>query len=228
MSLGVGHLAIKQQQINNKESDHRFRKRQTRRKFAAPSASERTAPVETATGAKDSSLDDGWMITDAQPKRPRGAAVPIEVLRINLLQLQSIDHMTQTFQARLFFQLRIPRGTLDVDLVRDLDDPSPSFPTDTLRPSASWFLQQIDFPTSLEFQILTPKVVRMQEHLDLVFKVVGTFFEEMELDCFPVDVQRLSLSLAFNCANEGVVPLAFRGSGSGSSSSPRACLSRSA
>ena len=123
---------------------------------------------------------------------PRGSAVPMELLRANVLQLQSVDHMTQTFMARLFIQLRIPGGANDVDLIRDLDyvHEEPPFPKDTLRPGASWFLRQLDFPTALDYTILERKVVKLQEHLDLVIKVTGTFFEHMELEDFPVRNRR--------------------------------------
>ena len=39
--------------------------------------------------------------------------------------------------------------------------------------------------------------------------MTGTFFEHMELDDFPLDVQRLSVVIAFNCAKEGIVPVRF-------------------
>jgi len=125
--------------------------------------------------------------------------------------------MAQTFMTRLFIQLRIPHGGMDSDLVRDLDQPDPQFPADTLRPGAMWFLKQLDFPTSLDYSILTEKVVKLKTHLDLVLKVSGTFFEQMELADFPFDVQRLTVTLAINTATEGIVPVAFSGMGSGRS-----------
>ena len=101
---------------------------------------------------------------------------------------------------RFFVQMRIPNGARDVDLLRDLDAAAPEFATDTLRPSAAWFLHQIDFPTSLNFLIMSRKVVRMQDHLDMVLKVQGTFFEQLELNDYPLDVQALTLCLSFQVA----------------------------
>ena len=81
-----------------------------------------------------------WIRKAPSGKGPRGNPVPIKLLRVNLLQLQMIDQMRQTFQARYFIQLRIENGALDRDLVRDLETHDilgnkidPAFPSDTLR-----------------------------------------------------------------------------------------------
>ena len=42
--------------------------------------------------------------------KPRDEAIVCEVLRINLLQLQGVDHLTQTFSARYFVHLCIRNG----------------------------------------------------------------------------------------------------------------------
>ena len=73
----------------------------------------------------------------------------------------------------------------------------------------SWFLRQLDFPTALDYTILERKVVKLQEHLDLVIKVTGTFFEHMELEDFPVDIQALTIQVSCNTAIEGIVPATF-------------------
>eukprot|EP00928_Gymnodinium_smaydae_P088582 TRINITY_DN72651_c0_g1_i1.p1 TRINITY_DN72651_c0_g1~~TRINITY_DN72651_c0_g1_i1.p1 ORF type:complete len:512 (-),score=55.08 TRINITY_DN72651_c0_g1_i1:124-1659(-) len=142
-------------------------------------------------------------------KSPRGEPVQLHVLRINLLQLQSIDQIHQTVSARLFIQLSIPQGGLDEDLCRDLYDEEPKFPADTLRPGAAWFMHQIDFPTAVDYQIISRKVVKMYEDLHMIIKLQGTFFERMELGDFPFDIQQLKMTMSFNCAAEGVVPVAF-------------------
>jgi hypothetical protein len=171
-----------------------------------------SAPIKQASAlleAESSELPE-WIRCKPVGKGPRGYPIPVEVLRINLLQLQSIDQMAQTFMARLFIQLRIPNGALDSDLVRDLENSvDPPFPGDTLRPGAQWFLKQLDFPTSLDYTLLTEKVVKMKDHLDMVLKVSGSFFEQFDLHQFPFDLQRLSLTIAFNCADEGIVPICF-------------------
>ena len=143
-------------------------------------------------------------------KQPRSGAVKLDVLRINVLQVLHIDHIGQRFSARLFFQLRIPNGAEDEDMLRDLDDEAPIFPKDTLRPGARWLSQQVDFPTAHEFRILENKVVVMEPHIDIVLKVSGTFPECMELERFPVDTQELTIFLSISVANEGICPVEFR------------------
>jgi hypothetical protein len=65
--------------------------------------------------------------------------VQFDVLRINLLQLASIDQISQTFVARYYFHLRIKDGAQDPDLLKDITEKEPEFPRDgTLRPGAAW------------------------------------------------------------------------------------------
>ena len=106
--------------------------------------------------------------------------------------------------------MRIQNGARDPHLVKDIDEKEPTFPKDTLRPGAGWFLRQIDFPTALEYEIFRQKVVRIDEHLDLVLQVQGTFHSEMALQHFPVDVQNLAFIFTVTCAAEGIVPVKFK------------------
>ena len=68
----------------------------------------------------------------AQPpavvKKPRNGPVVLTVLRVNTLQLLSIDHLAQTFTARYFVPLRIKGGAHDPDLLLDINDEKPPFP----------------------------------------------------------------------------------------------------
>ena len=107
--------------------------------------------------------------------------VRLDILRINLLQLQAVDHVGQTFTARFIFQFKIKDGAEDMDLIRDINDEHPQFPEDTNRPGAAWYLEQIDFPTALEYKVISRKVVAIGSDLHMVLKVSGTFFESMEL-----------------------------------------------
>ena len=137
-------------------------------------------------------------------------AVQLDVLRINAIQLSRIDQLSQTFTARYFVHMRIQNGALDPHLVKDIDEKEPTFPKDTLRPGAGWFLRQIEFPTALEYQLSRLKVVRIDEHLDLVLQVNGTFHSEMTLQHFPMDVQNLAFIFVVTCAAEGIVPVKFK------------------
>ena len=55
-------------------------------------------------------------------KKPRGAAVLIDLMRVQFQQLQNIDQLRQTFTARLYFHFRIKGGALDEDLMRGAFD----------------------------------------------------------------------------------------------------------
>ena len=138
----------------------------------------------------------------------REAVVTLEVLRINMLQLQAVDHVGQTFTARYILQFVIRGGVENDDLMRDISEKDPSFPADG-RPGASWYLEQLDFPTALSFSILSRKLVPIGSDLHLVVKVSGVFFETMELQDFPIDRQRLTMVLCVNCSREGIVPVRF-------------------
>ena len=74
----------------------------------------------------DDNLPD-WIQKKPEGKGPRGYPIPIHVLRINILQLQTIDQVAQTFMARFLIQLSIPQGALDTDLVHDLDQDEPEY-----------------------------------------------------------------------------------------------------
>ena len=147
--------------------------------------------------------------TSFRKRAPRTKPLRFEVLRVNVLQVFDIDHVAQKFSAKIFLQFRIPDGVQDPDLLRDLDDVKPQFPKDTLRPGARWFMEQFDFPNARDFQILESKVVVMDRHIDIVLKTSGTFFEVMELECFPVDVQELTLIISMSVAQEGICAAEF-------------------
>jgi hypothetical protein len=93
--------------------------------------------------------------------------------------------------------------------MRDLYDATPVFPKDTLQPGARWILQQIDFPNALDYVILQEKVVPTGSDIDMCIKVLGTFFEQMELEDFPFDIQETSFVFSFSCATSGICPVAF-------------------
>ena len=94
-----------------------------------------------------------WEHAETQRSSPTKAArrasgtrrVTLEVVRVDLVQLSGIDLRQQKFTAQLFVQFRFENGALDEALA----DPNDAFPVDaagkpTFRPSARWFLKQID------------------------------------------------------------------------------------
>ena len=135
--------------------------------------------------------------------------VLLRVLRINMTQLQAINYHDQTFSARFFINFIIEGGNQQEDLCHDLDG-SKGFPETGGRPGAGWYLDQIDFPTARDYIVYQKKIVRLDDKdLHLVVDMCGTFFESMELQEYPLDVQRLTFVLSIRCANEGVVPVVF-------------------
>ena len=69
----------------------------------APTPVSTTSVAATSDGQGAQGLP-AWICEKPSGKGPRGHPIPIHVLRINMLQLQSIDQMAQTFMARFFVQ----------------------------------------------------------------------------------------------------------------------------
>lgn len=141
---------------------------------------------------------------------PTPQPVTLHALRVNMTQLQAINHMNQTFTARYFMHFVLKGAAQEDDLCADLDPNSTAFPTDGTRPGVGWYLNQIDFPTAASYSIYSKKVSQLDKNdLHLTIDVIGTFYESMELQNYPMDVQKLTMVVSFNCAKEGMVPIEF-------------------
>ena len=130
----------------------------------------------------------------------------IEVVEID--QLHDVSITRQTFVSRCFISFRIVGGAKDAALMAQ----SHEFPFDedgrpTFRPSAMWYLKQIDFNNSEHYQRLDEKVEANGDDLLLKFRFEGTFLEPMELQDFPIDQQALNISLSFNVRTTGMTPV---------------------
>lgn len=133
----------------------------------------------------------------------------IELLRVDVQQLKSIDQINQCFSARIFFQFNFPGGAKDTDLIRDLNDDSPGFPRDTGRPGAKWFLRQLDFPNASSLEVLDQRAVVMKDDINLIVRVDGVFLDRFSMHNFPYDAQHLSVKVSIKCASEGAAPVEF-------------------
>lgn len=107
-----------------------------------------TSVVKIAKGLKDKP----W-------KPPPRLMRRLEVVRCDFAQLSAIDQLSQTFRVRLFLIIKIKGGALDEHLSRDFE----GFPVDddgkpTFRPSAKWYLAQMDFPNGRDITVLESKV----------------------------------------------------------------------
>ena len=108
-----------------------------------------------------------------QPQRTYARReLELSVLRVDLINISAIDEISQTFAARLYVQCAFRGGARDEHLSSD----SRGFPVDalgtpTFRPSAAWFLDQVEFHNAkFEVTQLDYRVVRMDD--DLVLKYV--------------------------------------------------------
>ena len=131
----------------------------------------------------------------------------IEVVRADMTQLSAINQVSQTFHARLLLVMRMPGGAKDADLAKQFD----GFPLDengrpTFRPSAGWFLKQIDFTNARDLKEMESKVTTEGDDLQLIKRVEGEFFTSFQLAHFPYDMQLLTVTFSVSCAIEGPVP----------------------
>lgn len=149
----------------------------------------------------------------SKPRRqyPR-REVELSVLRVDLINISAIDECSQTFQARLYVQCAFRGGARDEFLRSDSRGfPVDDFGTPTFRPSAKWFLDQVEFHNAkFEVNQLDYRVVEMGDDLMLNIRLEGEFFEVLQLHAFPFDRQDLTFIMAIKCAREGPCPLSFK------------------
>lgn len=115
----------------------------------------------------------------------------LEFVRAKFIQVLNIDALKQTFMGDVFFEFVIRGGALDQDLMREGDGtPSRHFPVDTMRPSARWYLNQLEFSNSLLNEKHSDTcVVTRGNDIHLRFRSTGEFSEQLEFDDFPFDTQ---------------------------------------
>lgn len=135
--------------------------------------------------------------------------LPLEVKRVDVIQISAVDQVSQRYCARLYIQAAFVDGALDEHLPVEDD----SFPLDehgapTFRPSARWYLSQFDFTNAVStVQVIDSKVTKMGNSLMLNQWLEGEFFESFDLRKFPFDQQALTFTFALKVANEGPCPI---------------------
>mmetsp|Transcript_205 Transcript_205/g.702 ORF Transcript_205/g.702 Transcript_205/m.702 type:complete len:466 (-) Transcript_205:58-1455(-) len=139
---------------------------------------------------------------------PRPIIRCLKLVRFELSQLSHIEQQSQTFRARVYVSFCIEGGALDEDLSKQFD----GFPVDedgrpTNRPSAVWYLSQLQFHNGHDLRVLESKVAVVGNDLHLVQRLEGEFFERFELQAFPFDAQDLTVTLSFNCSISGNCPV---------------------
>ena len=128
-----------------------------------------------------------------------------ELERFDVLKVQSIDTVSQSFHARCLVQLRL----------KGAKDRRKSFVTfgDGATKSAEWFAEQIEPLNSFEHDSCTlidekPAVRDDGKDLLIQLRFEGRFFQPMRLHDFPFDSQELRVEFIILCRVDGPVPTA--------------------
>lgn len=155
------------------------------------------------------SLHTVGLVAQPPPREPPKPLLrTLEVRMIEVNRLSDINIIGQRFRAEVVVQLAFVDGNLD----DHLKNPSDAFPLDgfgrpTFRPSAAWYMAQVDFNNAHEYKTLDKKIVPDGNDLLMNFRFEGLFSEVMEMQDFPCDVQELTMSLCFNTRTTGMMPL---------------------
>jgi len=130
----------------------------------------------------------------------------LELIRFSYMSIGSIDCVGQSFRAQIFFELRFPGGAKDPALAASGSDMAVI--DGQLRPPAGWYKGQLDLKNFIEHnEPLDSNVIKSGDDLVLSMRFEGEFFENMELESFPFDMQELSIDIAINCRPNGKLPV---------------------
>lgn len=127
-------------------------------------------------------------------------AVQIELERFDVLKVQSIDTVSQSFYARCFVQLRLIGAKARRESFVTFEDGAKS---------AEWFAKQIEPYNSFEhdsFKVDSPKIKAKGNDLLIEVRMEGRFAQPMDLHDFPFDSQGLSMDFLIKCRVDGPVP----------------------
>ena len=131
-----------------------------------------------------------------------------ELLNIDLMKLHNIDVQKSSFQAQIWVEFTIRGGALDADLSKEGavfpigEDGKPTF-----KPSAGWYMQQVDFRNAHSVKVIDSKSRMAGDDILIAMRYEGVFSDEYQLDDFPFDQQGLTILLNFNCRVGGPLPM---------------------
>eukprot|EP00964_Phaeocystis_antarctica_P161894 scaffold135146_cov66-Phaeocystis_antarctica.AAC.3 len=131
-----------------------------------------------------------------------------ELLNIDLMKLHNIDVQKSSFQAQIWIEFTIRGGALDADLSKEGavfpigEDGKPTF-----KPSAGWYMQQVDFRNAHSVKVIDSKSRMAGDDILIAMRYEGVFSDEYQLDDFPFDQQGLTILLNFNCRVGGPLPM---------------------
>ena len=129
------------------------------------------------------------------------AVQEIELERLDVLKIQRIDTVSQSFYARYFVQLRLVGA-------KDRQESFVTFGNGATE-SAEWFAKQIEPYNSFEhdsFKMDSPNIKAEGKDLLIELRVEGRFFQPMRLHDFPFDSQELSTEFLILCRVNGPIP----------------------
>ena len=102
----------------------------------------------------------------------------LTVRNVEVTRIADIDILSQRFHAEVVVQLAFEGGAHD----EHLSNPDDSFPLDSLgrptfRPSAAWYMKQVDFNNAIEYKTLDAKILKDGDDLLMNMRFEGTFSE---------------------------------------------------
>lgn len=130
----------------------------------------------------------------------------------DVLVISRVDCVEQKFACQVLMMFRIKGGALD----EFLRAPGSEFPMGpdgkpTFKPPAGWYLTQMGMPTALPGTVerLEDNVRIDGDDIVLQMRFNAEFFESMELQNFPFDVQELQIVVRCACRSNGPLPVEF-------------------
>ena len=173
------------------------------------------SPASVTKSAEESAAEvRRWLappsVVVAQGAAPAAASnlVRLELTQIDLMKLHNIDVQKLTFQAQIWVEFTIRGGALDADLSADgAVFPMGADGKPTFRPSAEWYMEQVDFRNAHSYKVVDAKCMKRGDDIVLAMRYEGAFAEVYELEDFPFDQQGLTTMLNFNCRVGGPLPM---------------------
>ena len=153
------------------------------------------------------------------PKLLRRAPVVLELITFDVLKLNEVDNVMQTFKAEFLMLFQIPGGAKDEYLAKpgEKDDSGRvKFGTDADgKPAccAEWYIEQIDIHNVYDHAsstTLESKVIKRGDDLLLHVRTEGVYMVSLDLNNFPVDTQALPINIVVCCRTGGPVAVDLR------------------
>ena len=157
---------------------------------------------ETSTGEQSASG------SHTRPPAPEGGC-RILLQTLSISQVSKIDSVEQHFVASFLLQLRFPDGAGDEHLsAKGVVAPTFADGKLSVGPSAEWYGEQVEITNAVgKAEKLDQRVFPDGSDLLMNQRFSGEFFEEMEMEAFPFDIQDLYIKVVILCRNGGPLPV---------------------